>query len=471
MKLKPYPEYKDLGVPWLGKIPVHWEVKPGFSSYKSQQIKNIGLIERTVLSLSYGKIVVKPEEKLHGLVPESFETYQIVNPGNIIIRSTDLQNDKISLRVGITRDSGIITSAYLCLITTDKVIPDYGYLLLHTYDLMKIFYGMGSGLRQNLDYSDLKRMPVLIPPKEDQKQVIAYFDSKFAQISGFIRNKRRLIELLKEQKQVIINQAVTRGIEPNVRLKPSGVELLGDITEHWEILPIKRLVKTKMADGPHETPKFVDEGIPFVSAEAVQDGRIVFSRKRGDISYEAHEEYSKKVKPQKNDVFIVKSGSTTGKICIINFDAEFSIWSPLALVRTNHKIFPLFMYFALTANYFQQQVQDRWSFGTQPNIGMAVLQNLKVLYPPSLNEQSNILDHISRETSPINLAISRTEREIALMREYRTRLIADVVTGKADVRDVAVEAVPQDWEEIEETAEAEEMEEVFEEGEVQDADE
>src|SRR5260370_805801 len=111
-KLKSYSVYKDSGTPWLGDLPGHWQIAPAFAAYTPKLVKNRGMIETTVLSLSYGQIIVKPAEKLHGLVPESFETYQIVDPGNIVVRTTDLQNDRTSLRVGIAQRRGIITSAY-----------------------------------------------------------------------------------------------------------------------------------------------------------------------------------------------------------------------------------------------------------------------------------------------------------------------------------------------------------------------
>src|SRR4029079_10173480 len=131
-------------------------------------IKNIGLAERSVLSLSFGKIVVKPTHKLHGLVPESFETYQIVEPGDIIIRSTDLQNDQNSLRIGHVKNRGIITAAYLCLETSDIILNDFGYQWLNAYDLLKVIYHFGSGLRQNLDYSDIKPLHIVLPTKPEQ---------------------------------------------------------------------------------------------------------------------------------------------------------------------------------------------------------------------------------------------------------------------------------------------------------------
>src|SRR5437879_925031 len=137
MILRSYPEYKATGVPWVGKTPARWMVAPGLAAFREKHIKNIGLKERRVLSLSYGRIVIKPDEKLHGLVPESFETYQIVDPGDIIIRSTDLQNDWNSLRVGLVRDRGIITSAYLCFHNLGSFTPEFAFFLLHSYDLQK----------------------------------------------------------------------------------------------------------------------------------------------------------------------------------------------------------------------------------------------------------------------------------------------------------------------------------------------
>jgi len=166
--LKPYSAYKDAGVEWLGQVPAHWEVFPGHGCFVERKQSNIGLMETTVLSLSYGRIVVKPEEKLRGLVPASFETYQIVDPGDIVCRPTDLQNDQNSLRFGLVRNRGIITSAYMSFRTTGRLDSNFGYLLLHAYDVRKIFYGLGSGLRQNLDWRDFKRLPCLVPPSPNK---------------------------------------------------------------------------------------------------------------------------------------------------------------------------------------------------------------------------------------------------------------------------------------------------------------
>jgi type I restriction enzyme S subunit len=165
---------KDSNVPWLGEVPAHWQTLPAFAAYRPRQVKNTNMIEKSVLSLSYGRIIVKPPEKLRGLVPDSFETYQIVDPGNIIVRTTDLQNDHTSLRIGQSHHRGIITSAYMCLETTDRVSNQFGYQFLNAYDLLKIIYGFGSGLRQNLTFWDIKRMPVLVPPPPEQAAIVRF---------------------------------------------------------------------------------------------------------------------------------------------------------------------------------------------------------------------------------------------------------------------------------------------------------
>jgi hypothetical protein len=154
--------------------------------------------------------------KLHGLVPESFETYQIVNPGDIVLRTTDLQNDHTSLRVGMVRDRGIITSAYLALRVNTGVSPDFGFQFLNVWDMSKAIYGYGSGLRQGLDFSHFKRMPVALPPPAEQAAIVRFLDWANGRLERAIRAKRKVIALLNEQKQAIIHRAVTRGLDPSV---------------------------------------------------------------------------------------------------------------------------------------------------------------------------------------------------------------------------------------------------------------
>lgn len=207
--LNPDVPMKDSGIDWIGQIPAHWEVKPGRLFMVENKDKNTGLVENTILSLSYGEIIVKNHEDLTGLVPESYETYQIVLPRDIIIRGTDLQNDKTSLRTGIVKNKGIITSAYICLRVKRTINPDYLHQLLHSYDIRKVFYSLGSGLRQNLSYVDFKYLPITNPTASEQKEIVEYIKNINVRTELSCNIKNQQIIALKEYKTTLINAAVT----------------------------------------------------------------------------------------------------------------------------------------------------------------------------------------------------------------------------------------------------------------------
>ncbi len=204
---------KDSGVEWIGEVPAHWEVPRINDIAAKQKIKNTGLREKNLLSLSYGKLKRKNIETSFGLLPESFETYQIVNQGNIILRLTDLQNDWTSLRVGLARERGIITSAYLCLHFLKMINPVFAYYLLHVYDLSKVFYWLGSGLRSSMKFEDIKVLPFIIPTIEEQKDIADYLDQKTDQIDRVVETINTEIEKLKELRKTLINNVVTGKIK------------------------------------------------------------------------------------------------------------------------------------------------------------------------------------------------------------------------------------------------------------------
>ncbi|WP_133155344.1 restriction endonuclease subunit S, partial [Aeromonas caviae] len=204
---------KKSGVDWVGDIPEHWSLQPGFIVFNENKKSNKGMIESQVLSLSYGKIIVKAKEKLNGLVPESFETYQVVSPGNIIIRCTDLQNDKTSLRTGFVKNHGIITSAYLCLNISLEQNAEYIHYFLHALDVCKEIYRYGSGLRQSLSFSDFKRMLVITPPIEEQDQIVTFIREQEENIMSAVELLKAQIEKLTEYKKSLIHSAVTGNIK------------------------------------------------------------------------------------------------------------------------------------------------------------------------------------------------------------------------------------------------------------------
>jgi restriction endonuclease S subunit len=204
---------KDSGVDWIGEIPAAWESLPLYAVAKENNVKNEGMACDNLLSLSYGRIIPKDIDTNFGLLPASFEGYQIVQPGYTVLRLTDLQNDKRSLRTGYVTETGIITSAYLGLIPGERLDSRYFTYLLHAYDLLKIYYGLGSGLRQSLKFSDMKRLPVMIPPMPEQQRIAAFIDKKTAKIEGLIADITAQIEKLKQYRQIVIHDAVTGKIK------------------------------------------------------------------------------------------------------------------------------------------------------------------------------------------------------------------------------------------------------------------
>lgn len=235
-------------------------------------------------------------------------------------------------------------------------------------------------------------------------------------------------------------------------MKESGIDWIGQIPEEWRVRPIKHIVETPVTDGPHETPVLYETGIPFLSAEAVKDGVLDFNYKRGYISLKDHDRFKKKISPKKDDIFIVKSGATTGNVGIVNTDEIFDIWSPLALIRCNKTLaIQKYIYFYLLSTLFKSQVEFNWSFGTQQNIGMGVIERIKVILPP-VPEQQEIVEVLDKKTAQLNKIKSLLEEQIQKLKDYRASLIYETVTKGLDktvpLKDSGIDwigQVPQGW--------------------------
>ena len=207
--LKPDAEMKDSGIEWVGEIPAHWPIHPVYTYFGERKNKNRFGTEDNLLSLSYGRVIRKDINTSDGLLPESFNTYNIVEAGDIIIRPTDLQNDKRSLRTGLVKEHGIITSAYIDLCPIKKVDTRYFHFLLHAYDVMKVFYNMGNGVRQGLNYSEFSRLMVFEPQYEEQVAIADHLDAKVTEIDGIIDQKKEQLAVLESYKKSLIYEYVT----------------------------------------------------------------------------------------------------------------------------------------------------------------------------------------------------------------------------------------------------------------------
>ena len=241
--------------------------------------------------------------------------------------------------------------------------------------------------------------------------------------------------------------------QPYPEYKDSGVTAFGNIPKHWKIIPIKFSLEMPITDGPHSTPEFISEGIPFISAESVKNDRLDFSKKRGYISEEDHSLFSKKYKPKYGDVYMVKSGATTGSVARVETHDEFNIWSPLAVLRPHKdKSTTGFIFFALKSKPFYYSVELSWSYGTQQNIGMGVISNIKMPFPP-LPEQQTIATFLDYKTAKIDALIAKKKALLDKLAEKRTALISHAVTKgldpKTPMRDSGIDwlgEIPAHWE-------------------------
>ena len=426
---------KDSGIEWVGEIPKHWQIKVLFQLATQVKNKNKDLVEKNLLSLSYGKIKRKNIEKSEGLLPASFDGYNIIEENDIVLRLTDLQNDHTSLRVGRTTERGIITSAYVTIRPINSNASKYLYYLLHSFDIKKGFYGMGAGVRQGLNFEEVKMLKIPVPPIEEQISIAAYLDEKCSKIDEIIASAKASIEDYKQWKTSIIYEAVTKGLDPDAEMKDSGIEWIGKIPKGWKICKTLYALSMPITDGPHTTPELFDSGIPFISAEAVScgNGKIDFSHKRGYISQEFYEECCQKYIPQFNDIYMIKSGATTGKVAMVDTDEVFTIWSPLAVFRVNNdRVLPKYLFYYLQSDAYQKEVELGWTYGTQQNIGMRTLEKLKICMPP-ISVQEKIVKYLDKNCIVVDNLISTKENLITDLESYKKSLIYEVVTGKRKV--------------------------------------
>lgn len=437
MSLPRYSKYKDSGVDWVGAVPDHWEVKPLFGLATERDESNFGMLEDNLLSLSYGRIVQKDMESNDGLLPESFETYQIVHPGDIVFRLTDLQNDKRSLRTAVVGQRGIITSAYLAVMP-DKIQSQFFHYLLRAYDLTKVFYSMGGGLRQSMNFSDVKRLPILAPPPFEQFRIAAFLDRETGKIDALVEEQRRLIELLKEKRQAVISHAVTKGLNPDAPMKDSGIEWLGEVPEHWHVKRIKYAI-CKLEQG----------WSPQCENYAAEEGEWAVL-KVGCVNGGAFNPDENKALPPElsaipelgihaGDVLISRANTRelVGSAGVPQFDyPHHLLCDKLYRLRLREDIcLPeyLAMFLCTPPARGEIELSATGASSSMVNIGQSTITEMPMPLP-SIEEQQRITSFVTHETVKSDRLIAAATHAIDLLQERRSALISAAVTGKIDVR-------------------------------------
>lgn len=417
-------EMKDSGIEWIGCIPKDWGINTIFQLCTQVKNKNLGLQEKNLLSLSYGKIKRKNIDTVEGLLPESFDGYNIIDKDDIVLRLTDLQNDHTSLRVGISEERGIITSAYLTLRNRGDFVPKYLYYYLYSFDISKGFYGMGAGVRQGLNWDGVKWLQVLAPLKDEQGRIATFLDIKCAKIDAVLEKTRASIDEYKKLKQAVITQAVTKGIRGDRPMKDSGSIWFGNIPVDWDMKKIKYLfyIKKDIAG---------QEGYTVLSI--TQKGIVPkdLSKNEGQLA----ENYSHYQLVNPGDYAMNHMDLLTGWVDISKYTGvtspDYRVFVLDDLESNNRSFYLYLMQMCYSNRIFYGLGQGvsgmgRWRLQADKFLNFSIVV-------PSKDEQQEIADYLDAKCAEIDNLISKKEQYISEIENYKKSLIYEYVTGKKEV--------------------------------------
>ena len=411
---------KDSGIEWIGNIPKHWNVHPLYYYLGERKNKNIFGNERNLLSLSYGNVIRTDIDSNGSLLPESFNTYNIVEKGDIIIRPTDLQNDKKSLRTGLVKEHGIITSAYIALKALKNINVEYMHYLLHAFDIMKVFYNMGNGVRQGLSYSEFSQLQIFEPPIYEQKRIADYLDIKCAEFDSVISDILSQIEILEEYKRSVITEAVTKGLNSDVEMKDSNVAWIGEIPKHWICQRGKYILhylQKPIADNDGVITCFRDGEVTLRSNRR-EDGFTVADK---EIGYQGID---------KGDLVVHGMDGFAGAIGISDSRGKAS---PVLNVLDTEQNKRYIMYYLRSMAYNDVFVAMATGIRVR-SCDLRWNKLAELFYPiPPVEEQKHIVAYIDSIIEQTNAIISEKKQQIATIEEYKKSLIFEYVTGKKEI--------------------------------------
>lgn len=414
-------EMKDSGIEWVGSIPANWEVHPVYFYFTERKNKNIFGAEQNLLSLSYGKVIRKNINTVGGLLPESFNTYNIIEANDIVIRPTDLQNDKRSLRTGLCKEHGIITSAYIALKPISGFNVNYVHYLLHTYDIMKVFYNMGNGVRQGLNYSEFSKLMIFIPPIAEQNAIAKYLDNECSEVDALVSDIQHQIEALEEYKRSVITEAVTKGLDPDVEMRDSGVQWIGMMPTHWDCQRGKYILKYV------QKPVRDDDGV----ITCFRDGEVTLRSNRREEGFTMAD---KEIGYQGIDVGDLVVHGMDGFAGAIGISDSRGKASPVLNVLDTKQDKRYIMYYLRSMAYNDVFV----ALATGIRVRSCDLRWNKLaelLYPlPPVEEQQAIVEHIDSVLERTNAIIADKKQQIETIKEYKKSLIFEYVTGKKEVQ-------------------------------------
>ncbi|EGR7968233.1 restriction endonuclease subunit S [Vibrio vulnificus] len=434
-----YESYKDSGIDWIGLVPSSWELEKGKWLFKKEE-RSVNGNDEIVTCFRDGTVTLRKNRRTEGFTNALKEHgYQGIRKGDLVIHAMDA----FAGAIGVSDSDGKSTPVYAACTPrkVGQVNPYFYAYYMRDLALSGFIVSLAKGIRErstDFRFNDFSRLTLPLPSHEEQTLIVAFLDNKIAQIDEAIAIKEKQISLLKERKQIIIQQAVTQGRDPNVPLKDSGVDWIGKIPAHWEVVKLK-LLTDKIVDGAHFTPTYVDKGVPFLRVtdlSNMKDGVINWEAVRY-IPEKEHKELIKRAKADKGDVLLSKNG-TIGLTKVIDWDIEFSFFVSLCLIKLKSQLNPNYF-----TSFFNSPIVDKQiSFGSSrtsvTNLHLEKIKELLIILPP-LNEQDEVMNFINQIDAKYDPAIYVQVQQIEKLKEYKTTLLNSAVTGKIKITPEMVE--------------------------------
>lgn len=428
--LRPYETYKESNISWLGRIPQSWHLLPGKRHLRThKEVVGDRHPNFDRLSLTMKGVLPRSKMSTEGLSPESFATYQILRPDELVFKMIDLENRSTS-RVGLSGNTGLVSSAYIVASTSDDWLPRFAYYYYMSLYLQGIYNELGSGVRSTLNADDIRDIPIVIPPLGEQKNIIEYLDRETSQIDEFIANQEDLVSLLNERRTASITRIVTQGMDPAVPKKDSGIKWLERVPHHWEVQRFGSLYRESDERLGHRREL---ELLSVSIHHGVVPWRTMFDK------LPRAEEFSgyKCVKP--GDIVLNRMRAFQGGLGVAY---QAGIVSPDYLVaRLEPKAIPDYWALLMKTPWFVANMSARLrGIGGEsggavrtPRINQSDLSRIEVAVPPT-GEQAQIADHVTQQLDEVDAALRDAREAISLSRERRAALISAAVTGRIDVR-------------------------------------
>ncbi|ELR5023571.1 restriction endonuclease subunit S [Campylobacter upsaliensis] len=422
--------YKPSGIKWLGEIPQSWEIKPLQAIFNQRNEQNNNLEFQTILSLVKDVGVIPYEEKgnVGNKAKDDLQGYKIARVNDLVLNKMNA----VIGSLGVSKYDGLVSPIYLVLYIENPnyLIAYYSYLF-QTKSIQKFLRKFAYGImeiRESIDYLEFKKMFLPTPPLQEQKEIAEFLDSKCEKIQNYIEKKQKLITLLQEKKQALINEAVTKGLNPNIEFKNSEIAYLGLIPHHWEVVKVKYIATTNigLVYDPSEIATNENVGYPVLRANNIQNGKIDYK----DVIYVAKKIDDKQLAISGDLLMCVRNGSENllGKTAKIE-NNNFSFGAFTAIIRSDLNNY---LYWIFQTEMLKKSIS---SFIVSIGIGQISqddIKNFKIPLPP-LQEQKEIAEFLDKKCEKINSAIEKTKKQIELVKEYKNTLINEAVCGRIDL--------------------------------------